>query len=118
VNVKLRKLNDWIGEKLAYYMSTMICFYLITMMVVLPLLWQRPTNLVGWMQYLISVFFQGVALPVLGYVSRVAGEKQERVLQETHDAVLQELAELKEIHKELCQKVDQIAEQKEEEINK
>jgi hypothetical protein len=106
---KLRKANDWIGEKLAYWMSTMHCFYLISIMVVLPLLWQRPTNLVGWMQYLISVFFQGVALPVLGYVARLAGEKQEKMMLETHDTVLQELAEIKEIHKELHRKVGELS---------
>ncbi len=40
--------------------------------------------------------FQGVALPILGYVSKKAGDNQEKVLNETHDTVMQELALVKE----------------------
>jgi hypothetical protein len=93
-----KKINDSIVDKLAYGLSTMAMFYGVAFLVIAPLFFQRPANLVGWMQYLISVFFQGVALPVLGYVSRKAGEKQEKLLQETHDAVMKELAFIKEQH--------------------
>jgi len=41
-------------------------------------------------------FFQGAALPVLGYVARRAGENQERVLNETHDTVMEQLELIKE----------------------
>lgn len=71
-------------------------FYIISALVIAPLIWQRPQGLVPWMQYAIAVFFQGTALPVLGYVSRRAGENQERVLNETHDTVMEELALIKE----------------------
>ena len=70
----------------------MAMFYIITALVIAPLAFQRPQGLVGWMQYAISVFFQGAALPVLGYVARRAGENQEKVLNETHDRVMEELA--------------------------
>ena len=74
----------------------MTMFYIITAMVLVPLLFQRPQGLVGWMQYTISVFFQGAALPVLGYVAHNAGERQERVINETRDIVIEELALIKE----------------------
>ena len=70
--------------------------YIITALVLAPLAFQRPQGLVGWMQYAISVLFQGAALPVLGYVARRAGENQERVLNETHATVIEELALIKE----------------------
>jgi hypothetical protein len=93
----MQKFNNWLGDKMAFWLATMACFWIVTVLVIMPLFWQRPHTLVEWMQYLISVFFQGIALPVLGYVARVAGDKQERLLKETHDTVMLELAEMKEI---------------------
>lgn len=92
----LERFNDWLGDRLAYWLSTMAMFYGVAFLVVAPLFFQRPDSLVGWMQYSISVFFQGVALPVLGYVARKSGEKQERLLQETHDTVMKELSYIQE----------------------
>jgi hypothetical protein len=70
-------------------------FYGITFLVIAPLFFQRPTNLVTWMQYIVSVFFQGVALPVLGYTSKKSGEVQAQLLRETHDTVMNELDYIK-----------------------
>lgn len=90
-----RRLNDWLGDKLAFWLSTMGCFYIIFALVVVPLFFQHPTDLVGWVQYIVQSLFQGIALPVLGYVARIAGERQEKVLNETHDTVMEELALVK-----------------------
>lgn len=92
----MRRFNDWLGDKISYGLSTMAMFYFVSLLVLAPLLWQHPQGMVGWMQYAISVFFQGAALPVLGYVARISGERQERVLNETHSAVMEELAIVKE----------------------
>jgi len=92
----LKGFNNWLGDKLAYWLSTMAMFYIITALVLIPLAFQRPDGLVGWMQYTISVFFQGAALPVLGYVAGRAGERQEKMLNETHDTVMEELTLIKE----------------------
>lgn len=94
---KVKKFDNWLGDQLAFLLSTMGCFYLIFALVIVPLFFQHPHDLIGWVQYFVQSFFQGVALPVLGYVARIAGEKQEQVLKETHDAEMLELAELKEI---------------------
>ena len=92
----LRKVNDYVGDKLAFGLSTMAAFWIVSASVILPLFFQTPHDLVGWVQYLIQSFFQGAALPVLGYVSRIAGERQEKMLNETHDCVMQELDLVKE----------------------
>ena len=81
---------------MAFWLSTMACFYFILALVIIPLFFQHPTGLVPWVQYLVQSIFQGIALPVLGYVARMSGEKQERVVNETHDAVMEELAIVKE----------------------
>ena len=92
----MNRFNDWLGDKLAYWLSTMAMFYIITAMVVIPLFFQRPQGIVAWIQYAISVFFQGAALPVIGYITRRAEEKQDRVVNETHDTVMEQLALIKE----------------------
>ena len=97
----LKKFNEKVGDKLAYNLSTMAMFYGICFLVIAPLMFQTPIGLVPWMQYLVSVFFQGVALPVLGYVSRKGSEKQEKLLTETHAATLKEVDSIKEITSKL-----------------
>ena len=92
----MNRFNDWLGDKLAYWLSTMAMFYIITAMVIVPLFFQSPQGLVAWMQYTISVFFQGAALPVIGYITRRAEEKQNLVVNETHDTVIEELKLIKE----------------------
>lgn len=92
----LKRFNNWLGDKLSYWLSSMAMFYIIAVMILIPLAFERPQDLVGWMQYTIAVFFQGTALPVLGYVGRRAGERQERMIRETHDTVIEELALIKE----------------------
>jgi len=91
----MNRFNDWLGDKLSYILSTMAMFYGITFLVVAPLFFQTPNSPVSWMQYVVSVFFQGVALPVLGYTSRKSGEVQAKMLQETHDTVMNELEFIK-----------------------
>jgi len=91
----MKKFNEWFGDKLAFWLSTMGCFYLILALVIVPLFFERPTGLVGWVQYIVQSIFQGIALPVLGYVARIVGDKQEKILTETHDAVMEELTVLK-----------------------
>ena len=92
---KYAKTTDWLGDKLAKYLSTMECFYLVTLLVIIPLFFQQPTG-IGWVQYLVTVFFQGVALPLLGYVSWKGGEKTDKTIKETHDVVMEELVFIKE----------------------
>ncbi|MEI4831600.1 hypothetical protein WAX78_19415 [Bacillus sp. FJAT-53711] len=92
----IRRFNAWLGDKLALWLSTMACFYIVFGLVIVPLFFQHPNNLVEWVQYMIQTIFQGVALPVIGYVARIAGEKDEKIISETHDAVMEELGLVKE----------------------
>ena len=48
------------------------------------------------MQYAVQTFFQGVALPVLGYVGWKSGERAEKTINSTHAVVMQELTMVKE----------------------
>ena len=86
----LKKFSDWLGDNISYWLSTMAMFYVVCALVLAPLIWQRPQGVVSWIQYCISVFFQGAALPLLGYVSRKSGDQQQRIIMETHDTVMEE----------------------------
>lgn len=103
------KFNTLIASIMANTLSSIACFYVITGMILTALLWQHPKDPLGWIQYIVAFLFQGSALPVLGYVSKREGEDNRKMLQETHDMVMQqfinmskEQAELKEILQKLC----------------
>jgi len=77
---KLKMLNDYIADKLSYILATMTTFYVVTLLVILPLLYTQPTSIVAWTSYLCSVIFQGIALPVLGYTARKSSDKSDKII--------------------------------------
>lgn len=104
----MNKFNDWLGDRLSYWLSTMAVFYGVTFLILSTLFFQKPSNILGWLQYIIAIFFQGVALPVLGYTSRKAGDVQAKMLKETHDASMLELDIIKKQQEEhLKEQVEQ-----------
>lgn len=115
-NKLVEKINETVASILANTLSSIACFYVVTSMILIALVWQKPHDIIGWIQYLIAFLFQGSALPVLGYVSKREGDSNRKMLQETHDMVMQqfihmseeqqhmrtEQAELKDILQKLC----------------
>lgn len=91
-----KRFNDRLGDKLAEGLSTMECFYIIMLLVLLPLFFSRPTSPIEWVQYAVQTFFQGVALPVLGYVGWKSGERAEKTINATHAIAMKELKMIKE----------------------
>ena len=73
-------INDYLADRLSYILSIMITFWIVTALVIIPLFYGAPTNVVGWAQYLCSVVFQGIALPVLGYTARKASDKTDKII--------------------------------------
>jgi peptidoglycan hydrolase CwlO-like protein len=105
------KFNVGVASLLADTLSSIACFYVITGMILIALIWQTPKDLLGWIQYIVAFLFQGSALPVLGYVSKREGEDNRRLLQETHDMVTKQLANITSILtdiKEMQSKLDEI----------
>lgn len=111
----VKNINDWLADRLADALSTMACFWIITTMVIVVLFWQRPSTIVGWITYISTAIFQASALPVLAFVSKKESSTQQALLQETHDASMDELLrvtkmleELKDTHREVRELVSQI----------
>jgi hypothetical protein len=104
----LNHFNDWVADKLASFMATMFLFWFLTALDIVGAIVDPPANVQGWLLWGVSILFQSVALPVLALVSNKQGERMERVLRETHDAAMNELKEIKEMHRELHAVVKQI----------
>ena len=92
----MKKFNDWVGDKLSDGLSSMVVFYLITFLVLVPLILERPNTLIGWIQYMSTAVLQACALPLLGYTTNKQGSVQTKLLRETHDTVINELTFIKE----------------------
>lgn len=74
---------------------------MLTLLIIFAVIISPPTNIQGWLLVVVSEFYQAVALPGLGAVQKAEGAETRKLLQETHDAVLEELSLLKQEHIEL-----------------
>ena len=95
------RFNEWLATKLADALATMVMFFGVTFLTLSILFFQAPKTPLEWVQYIIQTFFQGVALPVLAFVAKIEGKKHQKLLQETHDAVMCEMKEIKEMMAEM-----------------
>lgn len=103
---KFKKFNDLLADKLSYSLATMLMFYVILALVLVPLFYNQPTSLVGWAAYICSVIFQGIALPVLGYTAKKSGDKTDLAISE----ILKLSEEIKKIVKVVEQKEEHVCE--------
>lgn len=87
----MKNFDDQVGDKLSDGLSSMKIVYLITFLVLVPLIVQRPDTFIGWIQYMSTAVLQACALSLLGYTTKKQGEIQAKILQETHDTVMKEL---------------------------
>ena len=95
----LKRTNERIALILSDSLSSMACFWVITVLVLAVLRFQVPGSPLEWIQYAVQTFFQGVALPVLAFVSKKEGDKSRKMNSETHDTVMNELGEMRAIQK-------------------
>jgi hypothetical protein len=96
IKEKFTKFNDIVADKLSYSLSVMITFYVITLLVAIPLFYAQPTSIVAWASYICSVVFQGLALPVLGYTARKSGDKTDAMMKDMFEMTskIEKLTEL------------------------
>lgn len=89
----MKQFNRWLAVKITISFSTMWAFYLFFLYGLVPLLWPQYTDkILYW-----SNFLQLIALPALAVGAAVLAERTQQRDQETHDAVMEELQEIKEI---------------------
>jgi membrane protein implicated in regulation of membrane protease activity len=98
---KINKANNFLANKMSIIMSSMWLFWILAVVIVVAGLMQPPDTPYMFVMFVISAGFQAVALPVLAFVSNIQGERQEKVMKETHDAVMKELKLVREENAEL-----------------
>lgn len=95
----MKKTNDKLATFITTVFSTMWAFYAFILFGLTPLFWpQYQDNILYW-----GNFLQLIALPALAVGGVILNRGTERRDQETHDAVMEELADLRQII-ELMQK--------------
>jgi len=91
----MKGFSDRLAETLAHWLATVAMFYGITFLTLSILFFQTPHSALEWVQYAVQTFFQGVALPVLAFVAKIGGARQEKVMREIHDVSMAELSFVK-----------------------
>ena len=111
----LAKLDDTIFSSLLWATSTKPAFYALSLLILFAVIVSPPTSIQGWLLVIVSEYYQGVALPGLGAASKLAelAAKQEgsitrKLLQETHDAAMKQMEEIKQMHKEQASELAEI----------
>jgi len=94
-----RNFNQWLGNLISNKTSTMWAFYIVLIATTYPMINTPPASLLQGIQYISSAVFQAIMLPILAYTSNLVGDKQMKLLQETHDVVLNELKFIQEEQK-------------------
>jgi hypothetical protein len=83
-------------------------FWVIAMLCLLAYVLQRPSGAQGEVLFWVSIFFQGVALPVLAFVSNEQGDRTNTLLKETHDRVLEEFESIRNVQAVLLEELAEI----------
>jgi len=104
------ELTDRVMGAIADSLSAKTTFVIFCLIAFAPLLFQRPTDILGWDQYVSQTVIQLVALSVLAIVSKKESAAQQNLILDIHDwsqaqfAMMQEeLALAKEERDELKQ---------------
>jgi len=97
----MKKFNNFLANKLSIILSSMWLFWVLALVLIILWFLDPPTTPFDISLFVISTAFQAIALPVLAFVSNLQGDRAEKVAKETHDAVMKELALLREQNAEL-----------------
>lgn len=85
-------LADALGSNAAIVMFTLIAF--------VPLAYHLPNGVLEWQGWLSQVCIQLISLAVIQKGGNTSERRVIGLLQETHDTVMQEMAELKTLHRD------------------
>lgn len=100
----MKRFNEWVAVKLTQGVGSMTCAYLFFIWSLLPLAFPQMTDVVS---YVSQSIIQLVLLSVIMVGQEIGNRSHEQRDNESHDAVMAELAEIKEMHAELRQLLKQ-----------
>lgn len=94
----MKRFNEWLAIKLTNSVGSMACAYLFLLWSLIPLLFPQMTTVVS---YVSQSIIQLVLLSVIMVGQDIGNRAHEKRDNESHDAVMDELTELREMHREL-----------------
>ena len=103
----IKKLNRFLANRLSIILSSMWLFWLLALILVIAGILQPPKGAYEIVMFWVSAAFQAIALPVLAFVSNIQGDRQEKIMRETHDAVMTEITLLRKEQAELKKLLEQ-----------
>ena len=93
----MKRINDWLALHTTLLMGTMWCVYAFTLFSLLPLWLPKLQNELLY----VSNCLQLVALPLLMVGQNLLGQNAERRAAQDHEAIMEELGEVKAMHADL-----------------
>jgi hypothetical protein len=100
----MKRFNEWVAVKLTQGVGSMTCAYLFFIWSILPLAVPSMTNVVS---YVSQSIIQLVLLSVIMVGQDIGNRRVEERAEQDHQAIMAEMAELKEMHEELHQLLKQ-----------
>jgi len=88
---------DKVFEKIADGLGTNCTIVIFALIAFAPLFFQLPKTVIEWQMWLSQTCIQLVALAVLQKGTRIEGQRNNRLLQETHDNVMKEFKVIKKL---------------------
>ena len=99
----LRRTSDRLILWTAATLGSSACVYLFFLFPLIPLLWPATLDVV---QFVSSGVLQLVALPVLAVAAGIEGMRTRAQAREQHDAMIEMMREIREMHAELHAKLN------------
>ena len=106
---RVNQFNYWLMSGLANANATAWTVYLLVFSIVKVWTISPPHTLGEWLTAIVNTLYQGAALPLISFVAKVEGQKSREesqknnvLIQETHDTVMVELAKIQN-HQQVCE---------------
>jgi len=96
--LNIKTINELIAKYITLMVGTMWCVYAFAILVIIPLFFPATQTIV---MYISSSFLQLILLPLIMVGQDILNRKSEKRAEEDHETLLEELSEIKELHKDL-----------------
>jgi len=93
----IARLNNIIANRTAVILSSMWLFWILLVAIIASYIMQPPKGAFDISLFFISTAFQGLALPVLAFVSNIQGDRQQAQLDHMQKEIHKELKLIKEL---------------------
>jgi hypothetical protein len=100
------RFNDKIANMSSSVLSSMWLFWILLLVLAVAFIMQPPKGAYEMVIFFVGATFQAIALPVLAFVSNIQGDRQEKIMNEMHSEILEELSILKKQVKALGAQTD------------